>query len=80
MRAMRRLASSAAHDGWKAVAAKEAAKSKTTLEALSTTTPEGLEIQPCYFGDGARAARRIRHEVREPPRPRPTMERVRPRR
>mmetsp|Transcript_7175 Transcript_7175/g.21029 ORF Transcript_7175/g.21029 Transcript_7175/m.21029 type:complete len:739 (+) Transcript_7175:164-2380(+) len=51
MRAMRRLASSAAHDGWKAVAAKEAAKSKTTLEALSTTTPEGLEIQPCYFGE-----------------------------
>ena len=35
---------------WRAVAEREAKKAGTTLDALTSTTKESLEIQPCYFG------------------------------
>lgn len=36
---------------WRTVAAREAKKAGTTVEALTTTTKESLEIKPCYFGN-----------------------------
>ena len=46
-----RRAFSDAAKAWRAAAAKEAKKSGRTLESLSSTTAEGLEIDPVYFGD-----------------------------
>ncbi|CAH0377967.1 unnamed protein product [Pelagomonas calceolata] len=41
---------------WRAVAEREAKKAGTTLDALTSTTKESLEIQPCYFGADDEAA------------------------
>ena len=41
---------------WRAVAAREAKKAGTTLDALTSTTKESLEIKPCYFGNDDEAA------------------------
>ena len=45
----RRLSTTAA-DAWRALAAKEAARSGRTVESLASETPEGLRIEPCYLG------------------------------
>ena len=52
----RRAFSDGAKAAWRAAAAKEAKKSGRTLESLTSTTPEGLEIDPVYFGDDAAEA------------------------
>ena len=41
---------------WRAVAEREAKKAGTSLEALTSTTKESLEIQSCYFGNDDEAA------------------------
>jgi methylmalonyl-CoA mutase len=41
---------------WRAVAEREAKKAGTTLDALTSTTKESLEIRPCYFGTDDEAA------------------------
>ena len=48
-RALRRCLSTT--KDWRAVAEREAKKAGTTLDALTSTTKESLEIQPCYFGN-----------------------------
>ena len=54
-RALRRCLTTKSKD-WRAVAAREAKKAGTNLEALTSTTKESLEIQPCYFGNDDEAA------------------------
>ena len=52
MRCCRRLTTK----DWRDVAEREAKKAGTNLEALTSTTKESLEIQPCYFGADDEAA------------------------
>ena len=47
---MRRCCRRLTTKDWRGVAECEAKKANTTLEALTSTTKESLEIQPCYFG------------------------------
>ena len=53
-RALRRCLSTT--KDWRAVATREAKKAGTTLDNLTSTTKESLEIQPCYFGNDDEAA------------------------
>jgi methylmalonyl-CoA mutase len=51
-RALRRcLTTKSTTKDWRAVAEREAKKAGTSLEALTSTTKESLEIQPCYGTD-----------------------------
>ena len=51
-RALRRcLTTKSTTKDWRAVAEREAKKAGTTLDALTSTTKESLEIKPCYFGN-----------------------------
>ena len=54
--ALRRCCRRLTTKDWRAVAAREAKKAGTTLDALTSTTKESLEIQPCYFGADDEAA------------------------
>ena len=51
--AMRRCCRRLTTKDWRGVAEREAKKAGTTLEALTSTTKESLEIKPCYGTDEA---------------------------
>ena len=51
----RRALATAAEAAWRAAAAKEAARSGRSLESLTSTTAEGLRIEPVYLGAGDEA-------------------------
>ena len=46
---LRRLGTSRS-EAWRALAAAEAKRSGVSVESLTSVTPEGLEIAPCYLG------------------------------